>query len=585
MKENNKEKKVIDPILVSVLQRRLSSITEEMAIVIVKTARSSLLAEGQDFATGIYGPKGEVWEQREKIPLLAIGISSALKNIVRYYKDEIYPEDVILHNDVFSGGIQLADMKVFRPIFYHDKLIAWSGCMGHQVDIGGAVKGGYNPQATEVWQEALRIPPIKVYENGKLRKDIWDLIFANIRFEVVQKDIQAMIGACVIGERRIKEIIEGYGIRIFESHVKYLLDSTEKMMRTEIRAIPDGIYSGESYVNFDDSSKHRIFVKITVNGDEIYFDYTGTAPQTPGYINAPFDSSAAAAFVALFMNINPDMPHNEGRLKPVHIHIPEGTILNARFPAATGFGNHLSDQNIEAVFKALSQALPERVMAGVNRHLCGILVGMDPRNKRPYHSILFFAYKGGAGGTYGVDGYNYYGITATGGGNIATDYEMFELIEPHFIVKNEFSMDSAGAGKWRGGLGVETVFKTYGEDTICVMIGDGVDDDARAFGLFGGKSGGLNKIQIISPDGNKYRPKTKEIIPFILPGSIWEQVSGGGGGYGDPFERPIEKVLEDVKNGFVSLEKAKEDYGVVIDPGTFQINYGKTKKIRSGKIL
>src|SRR5512137_92153 len=234
----------IDKILASVLERRLKSITEEMSIAMTRTTRSPILCEAKDFVTGLYDARGNMLEQTENLPILAFSLAPVCKYILDYFGDDIHPGDVIFHNDVFSMGNQNNDVAVYKPIFHAEKLVGWSACKGHQADIGGAVRGGYNPNATEVWQEALRIPAVKVYERGKLRRDVWDLIFANIRLDIVQEDMRAEIGSCTVGERRLLALIEKYGLDRFEAHKEHLFQSTRKMMEAEIRSIPNGVYRG-----------------------------------------------------------------------------------------------------------------------------------------------------------------------------------------------------------------------------------------------------------------------------------------------------------------------------------------------------
>lgn len=574
----------IDKILVSVLQRRFKSITEEMGLTLLRTTRSPILNEARDFVTGLYDRKGRMLEQTEYIPVLAFALQPVCQYIVDYFGEEIFPGDIILHNDVFTRGNQLADIAVFKPIFFRGELVAWAACKGHQADVGGAVPGGYNPQAKEVWQEGLRIPPVKIYEKGRWRKDVWNLIFSNIRYSIVEEDIRAEIGGCVVGERGILSLLERYGREVFESHVEYLFDSTERMMRKEIEAIPDGTYCGESYVYYDgfhEDSKFKISLSIKVKGSDIYFDYTGTDPQTEGFVNAPYAASVSAVILTFLMMVNPEIPHNDGMLRPIHIHIPEGTFLNVKFPGASTFGNSITGPHSDAILKALSKAIPQRVTAGWNRMLAFAISGKDPRRNTPYVDILFNALKGGSGATYGVDGYDHIGLINCAGGILAQDPEMFELTTPHLLLKHEYVTDSGGAGQWRGGLGVETIFKIYGEDVIGVVFGDGVDEEARAFGLFGGKQGALNHLELIYPDGSIHIPRSKDVIRGIPKGTIFHQIAGGGGGYGHPFKRPIEKVLKDVRNGFVSVEKAKEEYGVVIDPITFKIDEEETTALRN----
>jgi len=572
----------IDPILVSVLQRRFKSITEEMSIALTKTTRSPILCEAKDFVTGLYDAKGKMLEQTENLPILSFSLGPVCEYIVDYFGDEIYPGDVIFHNDVFSMGNQNNDVAVYKPIFWEDKLIGWAACKGHQADIGGAVAGGYNPNATEVWQEALRIPPVKVYEKGKLRKDVWDLIFANIRFDIVQADLRAQIGSCVVGERGIISLMKRYGLPVFDAHKNHLFDSTERMMKAEIKTIPNGVYKGEATVYFDGKtpgSKYQIRVTITVEDEKITFDYSETDPQTNGFVNGTYTSSASATILTFLQMVNPDMPHNDGMVRPVNIIIPEGTILNARYPAATTFGNHLCPPNADSIIRALSEAVPKRVTAGWNQLLCGLTNGIDPRKKDNFVDIFFMGFKGGSGGTDGVDGYDHIGMIDASGGVLDQDYEMFEQQTPHILKQHEFLLDSSGAGKFRGGLGIVTEYVINGEGVKVVTFGDG--DVEPAFGLFGGKHAMLNFIDLIYPHGERYRTTSKDLVENIPPGTIWYQEAGGGGGYGDPFERPPEKVAYDTKNGVVSIEKAKGDYGVVIDPETFEVDETATNELRS----
>ncbi len=577
--------KKIDRILASVLQRRFKSITEEMGLTLLRTTRSPILNEARDFVTGLYDRKGRMLEQTEYIPVLAFAIQPACEYIVSYFGDDIHPGDVILHNDVFTGGNQNADVAVFKPIFHEGDLVAWAACKGHQADIGGAVAGGYNPEAREVWQEALRITPVKVYEAGRFRKDVWDLIFANIRYDIVEEDIKAEMGGCVVGERGVKALLERYGVETFDAHVAYLFDVTESMVRKEIREIPDGTYQGESVVYYDgihEGSEMTINLNVVVEGDEITFDFTGSSPQTEGFVNAPYAATASAVLLTFLMLINPDIPHNDGIVRPIHIINPEGSFLNARFPAATTFGNSITGPNSDAILKALSGALPRRVTAGWNRFLGFTVTGWDPRKDRSYVDILFLALKGGSGGTWMADGYDHIGLINCAGGILAQDYEMFEIQDPHFLIRHEYLQDSAGAGRWRGGLGVETEFELYGENVTGIAFGDGIEEEARAFGFFGGRPGSANRVELHYPDGTLRTAKAKEIIRGIPPHTIYKSRAGGGGGYGDPLERPVGRVQEDVRNELVSVRSAREDYGVAIDESTLELDEEATRKLREG---
>jgi N-methylhydantoinase B len=573
----------IDPILASVMQRAFKSITDEMSISMVRTTRSPILCEAKDFVTGLYDADGNMLEQTENLPILSFSLGPVCKHLIRYFGDDIHPGDVFFHNDVFSYGNQNNDVAAFKPIFVGEKRVGWAATKGHMADIGGAVKGGYNPNATEVFQEALRIPALKVFDRGQLRKDVWDLVFANIRLDIVQEDMRAEIGACTVGERRLKALVEKVGLSRFEAHKLHLFASTEKMMRSEIKRIPGGVYKGEGKIFFDGKhpgSEFTIRVTITVNDDRILFDYTGTDAQTNGFVNGTFTSSASATILTFLQMVNPDIPHNEGMVRPIEIVIPEGTVLNAKYPKATTFGNHLCPPNADAIQKALAPAIPDRVGAGWNHLLCSLTSGRDRKKNDDYVDICFMGLKGGSGAMDGVDGYDHIGMIDASGGLLDQDYEMFELQTPHRLVKHELLPDSAGAGHWRGGLGVRTELVLGGENTQLVTFGDG--DVKPSFGLFEGKGGTLNFIELTRPDGSVYRTTSKDLVTGIPAETRYVQEAGGGGGYGDPRLRPAELVAREVKDGVLSRKAAERDYGVVLEGGGFAVDAGATAKLRKG---
>ncbi len=577
----------IDPILTSVLQRRFKSITEEMGLTLLRTTHSPILNEARDFVTGLYDAQGRMLEQTEYIPVLAFALQPVCERLIDTFGDDIHEGDVFLHNDVFTNGNQNNDVAVFRPIFFEDELFAWAACKGHQADIGGAVKGGYNPDAREVWQEAFRIPPVKIIERGKRRDDVWQLVFANIRLSVVEDDIKAQIGATVMGERGIHHLLERYGLPTMHVHLEHLFNSTEQMVREEISAIPNGTYRSESFAFYDGveaGSKMKISLAVTVDGESVTFDFAGSAPQTPGFVNAPLAATSSAVLLSFLMLINPDIPHNDGLTRTIHLKVPEGSFLNASYPAATTFGNSLTGPISDAIFRAFSEALPQTVTAGWNRMLSLVLTGDDPgKDSAPFVDILFLSQKGGSGAAHGVDGYDHIGLINCAGGLLAQDYEMFENQNPVHLIKHELKCDSAGPGQWRGGYGIETEMLVEGENVAGVVFGDGIENDAKAFGLFGGGAGILNELNFVSPDGTEHTPKAKEIVKDIATQTVLTQIAGGGGGYGDPFERPAEVVLNETRNGLVSLAGAKSNYGVVIDPESLELDEEATKTIRSNR--
>ena len=553
----------VDPILVSVYARTFKSITDEMSLVVEQTTRSPILCEAKDFVTGLYDAEGNMLEQTENLPILAFSLAPVCKYIIEYFDGDFSPGDIIFHNDVFSMGNQNNDVAVYKPIFHDDRLIGFAAVKGHQADIGGAVRGGYNPNAVEVWQEALRIPPVKVFEKGKQRKDVWDLIFANIRLDIVEHDLRAQMGACTVGERRLQAIVGKYGIDSYNAHKAALFDASRKMMQAEIANIPNGTYSGEGMVYFDGrhvGSKFTIRVDITVRDDTITFDYSRTDDRTNGFVNGTYTSSASATILTLLQMVNPDIPHNEGMVEPVEIIIPEGTILNAGYPKATTFGNHLCPPNADAIIRALAPVIPDQVTAGWNNLLTFLTTGVDPETEEEYVDIGFMAMKGGSGAMNGTDGYDHIGMIDASGGVLDQDYEMFELTTPHLLTKHEYLTDSAGAGQWRGGIGIETEFIIGSDDTQFVTFGDG--DFEPAFGLFGGHDSILNLIQLTYPDGTKVVPKNKDLIAGVPRGTHFYQVAGGGGGYGDPMKRDRSVLEKEVRNGIISADAARDLYGL-----------------------
>ena len=552
----------IDPILMSVYARTFKSITDEMSISVQKTTRSPILCEAKDFVTGLYDGAGNMLEQTENLPILAFSLEPVCKYIIEFFGDDLHEGDVIFHNDVFSLGNQNNDVAVFKPIFFEDTLVAWSAVKGHQADIGGAVRGGYNPNAVEVWQEALRIPPVKVYDQGVLRKDVWDLIFANIRLDIVQHDMKAQMGACIVGERRMQELLGKYGLESYTGHKAALFEATRQMMEAEIAKIPNGVYSGEGYVYYDGKnlgSKYTIRVTVTVADKSISFDYSQTDGRTDGFVNGTYTSSASATVLTFLQMVNPDIPHNAGMIEPLEMIIPEGTILNAGYPKATTFGNHLCPPNADAIQRALVQAIPERVTAGWNNLYCSLSSGRDEERDSEFVDIMFMGMKGGSGGMDGTDGYDHIGMIDASGGVLDQDYEMFEQQTPHTLLKHEYLIDSAGPGQWRGGIGTETKVRYGSDDTKVVTFGDG--DFEPAFGLNGGGDGTLNSIVLKYPDGSEVVPRNKDLINGVPKGTVYHQLAGGGGGYGDPKKRDRAKLAREVRNGVISEAMAREAYG------------------------
>lgn len=563
----------VDPILASVLQRRVDAIAKEMATMLMRSSRSPIFNEIGDLVTVLFDAKGRALAQAEFAAIIAFGAQPPLEYIIDYFGDDIADGDVILHNDVFTGGNQNADTGIYLPIFHDGELVAWAAAKGHMADIGGMTLGGYNPQAREIWQEALRITPVKVYSGGTLRKDVWDLVGANIRIDFVMQDIQSMVGACTIGKRRLLQVLNRYGLGAFRAHMDYVLDGSEQQVRAEVAKWPDGVYHGESWMvsdGVDPGARYRIACEVRIEGDEITFDFSATDDQSPGIANMPPASAKGAVRIVFLMLIAASgvvIPTNQGLFAPLSTVFREGSLLNPRFPAATIFGNQMCDEVLEAIMNALADALPDRVTAGWNQFICTSLNGVDPRTDDPFVTLTVFQ-RSGPGAMRGTDGWDAFGFTGTAGQMRSPDPEMFELTSPHFLEYHEYLSDSAGAGQWRGGIGTRSAWRCYGRDEIGVTIGDDVISEGAeaAKGLFGGLDAGRNDIRIERPDGTTHVWGSKELVP-LPQGAVVRARSGGGAGYGNPHLRPVDLVLREVRDGLVSPERARADYGVAVVTG------------------
>jgi N-methylhydantoinase B len=454
----------------------------------------------------------------------------------------------------------------------------------HQADVGGAVPGSYNPNATDLWQEGLRITPLKLYEGGRRRDDVWDFVFGNVRLDVVAEDVSAMIGSCTVGERELKALLARYGTETVRAATSSLLDAAEQAASAVIERMPDGVYRAEWYVH-DDGIDHdltaTIRVEITIEGSRLRFDFSETDPQVTGYVNAPLAVTISSVMIAFFMIADEELPHNDGIMRRIEVVAPEGSLVNPRYPAPTGFGNHLSDQIAAVIMLALAPAVPRQVTACWNHLLATIVAGWSTRANAPYVDILINACKGGGGGTYGADGYDHIGLITSGGAIAAQDPEIFELVNPHFLHRFEYLLDSAGPGQWRGGLGVETMFTFEDGGVQASVFGDGGTPETSAFGILGGGRGCPNEIEFRYPDGSTYRPHLKDLVSGIPAGTVYRQVAGGGGGYGDPHLRPVERVLAEARNGVISIKSARDDYGVEIAPETWTVDEPATNELRS----
>ena len=398
---------------------------------------------------------------------------------------------------------------------------------------------------------------------------------------LVEGDLHCEVGACTKGERSLIALLEKYGIDLVNAAIDKIFDASERHMRAVISDVPNGEFEAERLIDHDGIEKDKMIkVKVTlkVDDEDITFDFTGSDPQAKGYINSTMPNTASSAYLALFMSIGSEVRFNEGALRALHVIAPLGTVVNAAEPApVTGCTIASAQAIIESVWLALSQTVPEKVDACWARWCAPATMGFNPRTGRPFGDIHFMC-KGGGGASYGLDGWDHMGTVVCAGGLRAPDPELHELVNPYTVLQYEYWPDSAGAGEWRGGMGTIYRWRVEADDIAVANFGGGNRAQTVPFGLEGGNDAPANQL---------YLRKADEVIDVDAEsfynfdkGDVFEIYESGGGGYGDAKKRPTEKVREDVQNGVVSIDKAREDYGVVIDANTLDVDNAATQELR-----
>jgi N-methylhydantoinase B len=573
----------VDPILRSVVTNRLTSISHKMGESMLRSSRSPIFAEARDFVTAVFDRRLRLVAQTPYIPVLIGSTPVALKAIAGHFNGTVTEGDVFVLNDPYWGNNHLPDVTVVRPVFHGGVLRFWAFTRGHQTDIGGGAGGGYNPGARTCWEEGLMIPPSRLFAGGKRADDLWTLILNNVRYPLlVEGDLQCMVGATRIGEQELVALLHKYGPETVEEIIEELLCASERRVRAEIAAMPDGVYRAQRQLDYQDPEAAALTIRLslTIAGDEMTFDFAGTDPQVPHFLNSPLANTMSACYQAVFTTLDPDIPFNEGALSPIRVSAPEGSVVHPKKPAPTTYCTVLTAAAIvEAAWLALSQAVPERTQAAWARSCSGIGSGPNPRTGRPFACIHHFC-KGGAGGTYGFDGWDHIGGVIVMGGSRAPDPELYELVTPHTILEFQYWPDSGGAGTWRGGHGISYRVRFEADDTTLAILIGGITEETAPYGLEGGHPAPKSIVKFHRGD-SAVEEVTSTTLYRPRKGDVFQVMYSGGGGYGDPFERPAERVREDVMNGLLSLDKAKSEYGVVLDPSTLALDDRETQGIRA----
>ncbi len=557
----------VDPYLLAVVQGWFQQITNEMDALLVYSALSPTISEGNDRADGIYRETGEMVSQGEiSLPVFIATMQDAVKTVreAALAEEGISDGDIFMMNDPYSGGSHLMDVKFFKPYFRSGKNLLWLANTGHWPDIGGAVTGGFLLGAREIYQEGLRIPPIKLYDKGKLNRQVLELLLANVRTsEERYGDLKAQVGTLNVAEQRLNSLFDKYGDDTVMACIDEMEERSERYMRSFISEIPDGTYSNTDYLDNDGVVNEgiAITVEITVNGDEMVVDFSNSAPPCKGNMNCPASCVRSAVFICL-RHILPDLPLNAGMLRPVKIVIPENSFLNARFPSAVaGAAAEVSNRLLDTLSGAFAKVIPERVWAGAFGSINNLTIGgWDPKIGQ---YVLYMFYGGGLGGYDGGDGLTYGGPPV--GISRAQTFEVFEQLYP--VITRQFNIreGSAGAGQYRGGYGavIEVEFLGEQEARLC-HLGERGKYPPR--GILGGKDARMNEFRIIRKDGEVYiSPFVTKGETFINKGDVFQLLTPGGAGYGDPRKRERRLVIEDVLNEYYDKETAEREYGIVID--------------------
>jgi len=544
---------VTDPITVSVIQHRLHAIVAEMGEAMLRTSYSQILNSSRDFSTAILDPDGRLIAQAEHVPIHVGALPWAVMSLRDAFSGRVRPGDVYLLNDPYHGNNHLPDLTAFVPVFADGELLFWSVNRSHQSDIGGATHGAYNPGATEIWQEGLRIPPLKLYDEGELREDVMQMIVTNVRHpRDFRGDLAAMIGSARVGERRLQALLAEHGVKDALAGVEAVLDAAERRTRACISEWKDGVYRGEAIID-DDGRGHRdlwIRAVVTVRGSDLTVDITDCHPQVTSFINSSYANMRASVAMALAYLIDPDIPKNDGAFRPVTVIAREGTLAWAKPPAPVTLCTNCCAQEIgEAIIKALARACPARAMAGWGRRFRIAIQGTNPRTGRQFIWHMFQGRPGGGASSAG-DGWPGAGEWQAAGGIKFGSIEVTEVRFPLFFRRHEFRPDSGGDGRYRGGPGGELEFVVETEDAARAnTAGDGVRHGAC--GMAGGKDGAPHLYRMISR-GKTRELQTKEVGIDVPPGAVFLVESGGGGGWGDPRQRTTAERATDRESGFVS---------------------------------
>jgi len=565
-----------DSITREIIQNALAAAADEMSLALYRTAYSTIVRDCLDYSTSLCDGRGEMIAQGVTIPFHIGAVPTAMVALFKTFGDDIHEGDVFAMNDPFDGGMHIPDIFIVKPIFWKGERVAFAVATAHHLDLGGRLPGSSACDNTEIFQDGFRIPWLKLYDRGQVNKTFFTLFRANVRVpQMTVGDVRAQLAACHIGERAIHELIERYDVETFRTCAADLIDYTERLIRAEIAAWPKGQYSFTDYMDSDGCGGPpvKLHVTLTVAGDSLTADFTGTDPQTRGALNCTVGFVFAVVALCVRSVMQESVPNNAGIFRPLNIIAPPGTVVNGVMPAASSMRGVTGFRLVDAVFGALAQFLPDRVFAASEGGNTLVIIGGQhaDRSSYVYYELLT--------GTWGArpdrDGND--GLCSIC--NIASNIpvEQAECEYPIRIQRYGLVCDSGGAGKFRGGMSVEREWTLLDGDAHLAIRSD--RRDHPPYGLQGGSNGTPSNNILRHVDHDEVLPtmistrmKTRETIYHKQP---------GGGGHGNPLDRAPAAVAWDVKNDKVSIEAARKQYGVALDPCTLEVNKTATAALRA----